>query len=99
MPDTNAQQHGESGRLAGVVERNVRSLLARRQHSEQRKSSQQRLADTITRFTGSMPFVYIHAEIYSAWIVINLPVVPTPKFDPSFVVLAFRTPLKKRAAI
>lgn len=78
----------ESARLAGVVERNVRSLLARRQLLERRKSLDQRFADAITRFTGSMRFVYIHAFIYGTWIVVNLPGVPIPKFDPSFVILA-----------
>src|SRR5437763_2077683 len=75
-------------RLAGVVERNVRSLLARRHQLEQEKGFQQRIADAITRFTGSMRFVYIHAVIYGTWIIINLPFMPTPKFDPSFVILA-----------
>jgi uncharacterized membrane protein len=75
-------------RLAGVVERNVRSLLARRQHLEKQKGFDQRIADAITCFTGSMRFVYIHAVIYGTWIIINLPFMPTPKFDPSFVILA-----------
>ena len=75
-------------RLAGVVERNVRSLVARRQQSEQQKDFQQRIADAITCFTGSMRFVYIHALIYGTWIIINLPIMPTPKFDPNFVILA-----------
>jgi uncharacterized membrane protein len=83
-----AEEQQQPARLAGVVERNVRSLLARRQHLEQEKSFDQRLADAITHFTGSMRFVYIHALIYGAWIVINLPGVPTAKFDPSFVILA-----------
>lgn len=83
-----AQQNKEPARLAGVVERNVRSLVERRQRLEQRKSVQQRIADRITRFTGSIQFVYIHALIYGAWIIINLPGVPLPKFDHSFVILA-----------
>ena len=88
MSDRQAKEQREPARLAGVVERNVRSLVARRQQMEQRKGFQQRFADAITRFTGSMRFVYIHALIYGAWIVTNLPVMPTPKFDPSFVILA-----------
>jgi len=81
-------QESEQGRLAGVVERNVQSLIARRQRTEQLKSRDQRIADRITRFTGSMRFVYLHAFIYGAWIVVNLPFVPLPKFDPTFVALA-----------
>src|SRR5438034_3687783 len=88
MSDASAKQQQEPARLAGVVERNMRSLVARRQHLEHQKTLEQRLADSITRFTGSMRFVYIHALIYGTWIVINLPGVPTPKFDRSFVILA-----------
>ena len=88
MSDRQTKEQREPARLAGVVERNVRSLVARRQQVEQRKGFQQHLADAITRFTGSMRFVYMHALIYGAWIVINLPIMPTPKFDPSFVILA-----------
>ena len=83
-----AEEDQNTTRLAAVVERNVRSLLARRQQVEQQKGFQQRLADAITRFTGSMRFIYIHAVIYGAWIISNLPGVPLPKFDPSFVILA-----------
>ena len=83
-----AEEEQKTTRLAAVVERNVRSLLERRQQVEQKKGFQQRLADAITHFTGSMRFVYIHALLYGAWIIINLPGVPLPKFDPSFVILA-----------
>jgi len=83
-----ADEEQKTNRLAGVVERNVRSLLGRRQQVEEKKGFQQRLADAITHFAGSMRFVYIHAVIYGGWIIINLPGVPLPKFDPSFVILA-----------
>jgi uncharacterized membrane protein len=74
---------------AQVVQRNIRALLARRQAEDKRKGWQDRLADTITRFTGSMRFVYIHLVIYGLWVVINLEWIPfIPKFDPTFVVLA-----------
>jgi len=75
--------------LAGVVERNIRALLERRRADERRRTAQDRAADAITRFTGSMRFVYVHLALYGAWILANLGVVPgVPRFDPSFVVLA-----------
>jgi uncharacterized membrane protein len=86
--EAHEKEQQKPGRFAGIVERNVRSLVARRQQLEQQKDFQQRIADTITCFTGSMRFVYIHAVIYGTWIIINLPVTPTPKFDPNFVILA-----------
>jgi uncharacterized membrane protein len=78
----------QSQGMAGVVERNIRALIERRRAEEARKSKQDRIADAITRFTGSMRFVYLHMAIFGAWIVINLGWTPLPQFDESFVVLA-----------
>jgi uncharacterized membrane protein len=47
------------------------------------------LTEAITRFTGSMPFVYIHLAIFGFWIIANLGWVPgVPRWDESFVALA-----------
>jgi uncharacterized membrane protein len=74
--------------MAAVVERNIRALIERRQREERTKTAQDRIADAITRFTGSMPFVYLHLAVFGLWIAINLGLLPLPRFDPSFVVLA-----------
>ncbi len=38
-------------------------------HAEQRRQSlENRVADQITRFAGSMPFVYLHVIWFAAWI-------------------------------
>lgn len=74
--------------MAGVVERNIRALLARRQMEDREKALGERVADRITRFTGSMRFVYIHLVLFGTWIVVNLGWTPLSPFDPSFVVLA-----------
>lgn len=74
--------------MAGVVERNIHTLLERRRRREATQPLQQRIADTITRFTGSMSFVYIHIVVFGAWIIMNLPGVPLPKFDRTYVILA-----------
>jgi uncharacterized membrane protein len=74
--------------MTGVMQRNIETLLERRRTEDARKPFRVRMADAITRFTGSMRFVYIHLALFAAWIIINLPGVPLPKFDPTFVVLA-----------
>jgi uncharacterized membrane protein len=71
-----------------VVERNIRALLMRHHQEEQQAGWQERLANGITRFTGSMRFVYLHLALFGLWIIVNLPGVPLPHFDPTFVVLA-----------
>ena len=75
--------------LSSVLERNIHALDQRRKHEEARATAQEKLAEAITRFTGSMLFVYIHVAIFGFWIVANLGWGSgVPKWDESFVVLA-----------
>lgn len=75
--------------LASVLARNIRTLQERRDREEATATLEQRIAGAITRFSGSMRFVYVHIVAYGFWILANLDVVPgVPKFDPSFVILA-----------
>ncbi len=74
--------------LSSVLARNIEKLEERRRREEAQASWQERIAEAITRFTGSMLFVYIHLVLFGGWIIWNLPAVPVPKFDPSYVVLA-----------
>ncbi|MFC0386802.1 DUF1003 domain-containing protein [Muricoccus vinaceus] len=75
--------------LSTALTRNIRALEERRRREAASASWEERVAQTITRFTGSMRFVYIHLALYGAWILVNVGLVPgIPKFDPSFVILA-----------
>jgi uncharacterized membrane protein len=75
--------------LSSVLERNIQVLNQRRAGEEARAGLQERIAEAITRFTGSMLFVYIHLAFFGFWIVANLGWVPgLAKWDESFVVLA-----------
>lgn len=75
-------------RLARVVERNIDALLEKQRQSERQKTTEERVADAITRFAGSMRFVYVHLFIYGLWVVVNSGLLPIKRFDPSFVMLA-----------
>jgi uncharacterized membrane protein len=74
----------------GVMRRNIQALLEVRRRMEQDKRLEESLADAITRFTGSMTFVYLHALLFGGWIIVNLGLLPPlPPFDPfPFVMLA-----------
>lgn len=75
--------------LASVLARNIETLQRRRTEEQAAATFEQRLAAAITRFTGSMRFVYLHLVIFGLWIVANLGLVPgIPQFDPSYVILA-----------
>ena len=63
----------DHGRLVGIV--SIRDPVMRHPalrvlEEQRRKSVQARAADAITSFAGSMPFVYLHAIWFGAWIVL-----------------------------
>jgi uncharacterized membrane protein len=75
--------------MSSALERNIQALELRRQREEVEATIEERIAEAITRFTGSMLFVYLHLAFFGFWIVANLGWVPgVPSWDPSFVVLA-----------
>jgi uncharacterized membrane protein len=73
-----------------LIQKNIRTLLSMRRREEESMSAGTRIADAITRFTGSIPFLLIHAVLVVAWFVINTGIIPGVKpFDPfPFVMLA-----------
>src|SRR4051795_7365205 len=75
--------------LAPTLDRNIEALRARRLREEGQASWQERIAGVITRFTGSMAFVYVHILVFGFWILANLRWLPgIGAWDESFVVLA-----------
>lgn len=79
----------QPGGLTPVLERNIRAMFERRAAEDKRATFEERIAQRITDFTGSMLFVYLHLAVFGFWIVANLGWVPgVPAWDPSFVVLA-----------
>jgi uncharacterized membrane protein len=77
------------GSFASVLDRNIEVLRRKRKDEERRAGLEERIADAITSFAGSMTFVYIHLVIVVLWVSVNLGWLPiVPQFDPTFVILA-----------
>ena len=71
------------------VERNISSIAQWRAARRSGRSASERIANAISAFAGSMPFVYIHLVAFGCWIIANLGWVPgVPQWDPTLVVLA-----------
>jgi uncharacterized membrane protein len=87
MAASNAQSSSETG-INFVLQRNIRTLLAHRRAEERAAPVEEKIADAITRFTGSMLFVYLHLVVFGLWIVVNLGWLGIRPFDPTFVILA-----------
>jgi len=78
-----------SDSLNNTLRRNIEALRDRRRHELESASLQDRVAQRITAFTGSMRFVYVHLVLYGFWIIANLGWFPFVRpWDPTFVVLA-----------
>jgi uncharacterized membrane protein len=75
--------------VSAVLDRNINALIQRRAADQKTMSRQERLAQAMTNFAGSMPFVYLHALVFGLWILVNVGWLPVmPAFDPSLVILA-----------
>lgn len=73
----------ESKELLSVVERNMEAIETHRREAECQRSYEERIADGITYFTGSMPFVYFHIVFFAVWIAANVNLLGLPAFDRS----------------
>jgi uncharacterized membrane protein len=71
-PDNQPEEGGAPSTLGKVLEDNIRLISKHREESERQKSFQDHLADLITRWSGSMLFVYGHVLWFGLWIVVNL---------------------------
>lgn len=72
-----------------VLDRNISALRAKKKREDDAASLQDRIAEIVTRFSGSMTFVAIHVVVVAAWVLVNVGVLPVIEpFDPSFVILA-----------
>jgi len=78
------------GPIEPVLQGNIRAIVEARARFERRKTGQERLADGITSFAGSMKFVLLHAVLLVLWFVVNTGSIPgVEPFDPyPFVMLA-----------
>ncbi|WP_105430893.1 MULTISPECIES: DUF1003 domain-containing protein [Neorhizobium] len=75
--------------ISAVLDRNINALIQRRAADQKTMSRQERIAQSMTNFAGSLPFVYLHALVFGLWILVNVEWLPVmPAFDPSLVILA-----------
>jgi uncharacterized membrane protein len=68
--------------LARVMERNIHTITRPQLEAARARTLQDRLADAITDFTGSMRFVCLHIVWFGAWIAVNTGGLGLPPFDP-----------------
>lgn len=89
IPGNTSPTVGPEGALSPALARNIQAIVERRRAKQASASAEEKLAAAISKFAGSMVFVYIHLVLFGVWILVNSGVVTVvPPWDPSLVVLA-----------
>lgn len=92
---TSEPQPGDTPRFATLTDltkRNIKIIAELEEAAQSKRGAADRVADVITRFAGSMKFVYLHLVWFAAWIAWNsLPFFPSAaRIDPfPFTFLTF----------
>jgi uncharacterized membrane protein/CheY-like chemotaxis protein len=68
--------------LTTVIQRNIRKLIQIRQKTIREQSLQDRTANVMTTFSGSMTFFYVHITWFLFWFVLNTGHLGITPFDP-----------------
>jgi uncharacterized membrane protein len=87
MANNDNEQQGNIASMSNIIEKNIKTLVERRRRDERKKPTAERIADTVTRFTGNMAFVYTHAIIFGIWIILNVRWFHFKPFDPDLLAL------------
>ena len=72
----------ESERLAKIIEKNIHTIINIRHVTAGQRTIEERIAGTITEFSGRMFFVYFHIIWFGIWVSLNLGFFGIQPFDP-----------------
>src|ERR1041385_155286 len=82
----NCPKPGDDGQdnpaLSRVIERNIRTIIRLRLKASRDRGLQDRTADAITSFSGSMVFIYLHVAWFLIWVLLNTGRFGVHPFDP-----------------
>jgi uncharacterized membrane protein len=68
--------------LSNIIQRNIRKIIAVRRRANQNQSLQDRIANAMTSFSGSMVFFYVHILWFLIWFLLNTGHLGVTPFDP-----------------
>jgi uncharacterized membrane protein len=73
-------------RTSPILERNIRALAELAEVQQKAVSFEDRIAMGVSRFAGSMRFVYVHAVVFGIWAAADLGYIPGIRgFDPALI--------------
>jgi len=77
-----ADHKDDNPALSNVIQRNIRKIIQVRLKSAREQSLQDRIANRMTSFSGSMLFFYIHVVWFFLWFLLNTGHLGITPFDP-----------------
>jgi uncharacterized membrane protein len=76
-------KHQTQKEAAGTLQKNIDTIMALEKESVERLSAVEHIADKVTNWAGSTPFIIAHIIWFGIWIVINSGLIPgINPFDP-----------------
>ena len=79
-PASSSRKHNVH--LAKIIEQNIHTIVNSRRVAANQRTTEERLADAVTSFSGRMYFAYFHIIWFGVWILINLGYFGIKPFDP-----------------
>ena len=77
------EEHKEDNpALSNVIQRNIRKIINVRRKAASEQSLQDRIANAMTAYSGSMRFFYVHIVWFLVWIILNTGHLSIAPFDP-----------------
>jgi uncharacterized membrane protein len=80
--DPRHRRHPRASSVEELTRTNVETILRLEEATKGRRTRIEVVADAITRFCGSMTFVWLHVVWYGAWIIANVLLPAHERFDP-----------------
>ncbi len=77
-----ADHKDDNPALSNVIERNIRKIIQLRQKAVHEQGLQDRIANAMTTFSGSMLFFYVHIVWFLVWFLLNTGHLGMRPFDP-----------------
>ena len=78
----NTDHKEDNPAISKVIQRNIRKIIQIRQIAASEQSVQDRIANFMTHFSGSMAFFYVHIIWFCLWFVLNTGHLGLTPFDP-----------------
>ncbi len=77
------ESHKQEPKPQDTIQKNIQTIIELEKEAVENLSAVEHIAEKVTAFAGSSPFIIIHATWFAVWILINVKIFPgiTP-FDP-----------------